>query len=160
MYRCTNRILAVTNPPLDEYALLPSEQHQVPGPCPSCGLAGYLMVTVTDLVRCLNASCTYEAHIVPFELLRRRLMFDLAKRRNVVYYMKFRDCVKIGTTRNLERRWNDISGVESLYGFEWGNHQLEHRRHAKFAPYRTCGEWFKDNQEIRAHINNVCEFAA
>lgn len=160
VYRAANRLLTITNPPQDEYALLPSEQQQIPGACPSCGHAGYLMVTITDLVRCLNASCHYEAHLVQFEALRRRLLFDIAKRRPVVYYIKFRDCVKIGTTRNLQSRWSGLTATEMLYGIEYGDHRLERRRHDKFAPYRTYGEWFEDNQHIRAHINEVCVTAA
>jgi hypothetical protein len=160
VYRAANQLLTITHPPQDEYALLPSEQQQIPGACPSCGHAGYLMRTVTDLVRCLNASCQYQVHIVQFEALRRRLLFDLAARRPVVYYIKFRDCVKIGTTRNLKSRWSGLTATEMLYGIEYGDHRLERRRHDKFAPYRTYGEWFEDNQHIRAHINEVCVTAA
>ena len=78
----------------------------------------------------------------------------------MVYYIKFRDCVKIGTTTNLRSRWNAITATEMLYGFEFGGRQLEKRRHDKFAPYRAYGEWFEDNSHIRAHINNVCATAA
>lgn len=160
VYKATNLLLQVTNPKQEEYALLPSEQQQIPGPCPSCGHAGYLALTITDQVRCLNSSCYYESHVVQFEALRRRLLFQAAGKRNVVYYIKFRDCVKIGTSRNLESRYSGITATEMLYGFEFGGHRLEKRRHDKFSVYRTHGEWFEDNQHIRAHINKVCELAA
>jgi hypothetical protein len=160
VYRATNQLLVVENPKRDEYALLPAEQQQIPGPCPACGHAGYLMHTVTDQVRCLNAACYYEAHLTQFEAIRRNLMFELAGKRPVVYYIKFRDCVKIGTTRNLRKRWSGLTATEMLYGLEFGDQRLERRRHSKFAPYRTYGEWFEDNQHIRAHINEVCVTAA
>ena len=48
VYKATNHLLVVRNPVQEEYALLPSEQQQVAGPCPACGHCGYLMRTVTD----------------------------------------------------------------------------------------------------------------
>lgn len=160
VYSATNRLLAIEKPKRDEYCLLPMEQQALPGPCPSCGICGYLAVTVTDKVRCLNASCKYEAWVDEFEKLRRGLLFDLAADSDVVYYIKFRDRVKIGTTGNLKRRWSDLQTTEMLYGFEYGSHHLERQRHRQFAVYRTIGEWFEDNMHIRAHINNVCATAA
>lgn len=160
VYKSVNHLLTVHHPKQDEYALLPMEQHQIPGPCPSCGHTGYLMLSVTDVVRCLNASCNYEASAAQFESIRRNLLFDLAGSRSVVYYVKFRDWVKIGTSRNLKSRAKGLAGVEMLYGFEWGSYRLERKRHDKFAAYRRFGEWFEDNQHIRAHINNVCATAA
>lgn len=160
VYRATHQLYLAENPKGEEYALLPSEQQQIPGPCPSCGICGYLAVTVTDRVRCLNAQCKYEAWIDEFETLRRRLLFDAAADQNVVYYIKFRDRVKIGTSGNLKRRWTELVAAEMLYGFEFGAHTLEHRRHRQFAQYRTVGEWFEDNSHIRAHVNNVCSLAA
>lgn len=160
VYKATNHLLVVRNPVHEEYALLPSEQQQIAGPCPACGYCGYLMRTVTDQVRCLNASCHYEAHFTQFEAVRRNLLFTIAATRAVVYYIKFRDCVKIGTTRNLRSRWSNITATEMLYGFEFGGRPLEKRRHEMFTPYRAYGEWFEDNSHLRAHINNVCATAA
>lgn len=156
VYKSVNRLLAVEQPQRDEYALLPSEQQQIPGPCPSCGIAGYLALTLTERVHCLNASCNYRAHVAQFETVRRALLFDLAADSSVVYYIKFRDCVKIGTSSNLKNRWSALTATELLYGFEYGGRKIERRRHDKFAMYRAFGEWFHDNAHIRAHINEVC----
>lgn len=157
VYKTVNRFLTEQTPKSDEYALLPMEQDRIPGPCPSCGHAGYLTISsITERVRCLNASCGYEAHVIKFEYLRRGLLFDLAGYRNVVYYIKFRDCVKIGTSRDLRSRWRDIASTEMLYGFEWGDRRLERKRHEQFRDYRRTGEWFEDNCHIRSHINKVC----
>lgn len=160
VYRATNRLLTAKTPKHDEYALLPSEQQQMPGPCPACGICGYLTVTITDQVRCLNASCHYQAWVDEFETLRRKLLIQEAGRQDVVYYMKFRDRVKIGTTNNLKRRCTEIATIELLYGYELGDMTLERRRHRQFAQFRTIGEWFEDHPRIRAHINTVCDIAA
>lgn len=160
VYKATNKLLTAKNPERDEYALLPSEQQSMPGPCPSCGLCGYLAVTITDRVRCLNASCHYQAWIDEFEPVRRRLLFEAAADQDVIYYMKFRDRVKIGRTNNLQRRCREIVTVELVYGFELGDLQLERRRHRQFADIRAIGEWFKDTPRLRAHVNNVCNIAA
>lgn len=160
VYKATNALMTAHNPKGEEYALLPMEWQQMPGPCPACGLCGYLAVTVTDKIRCNNASCRYEAWVDEFETLRRRLLFDAAADQDVVYYIKFRDRVKIGTSNNLRQRCKQIVTVELVYGFEPGGVQLEHRRHRQFARYRRIGEWFEDNRQIRAHINNVCSIAA
>lgn len=160
-YKASHRLLVAKNRRGEEYALLPSEQQQMPGPCPACGLCGYLAVTVTDQVRCLNASCRYEAWVDDFERLRRDLLFLEAGDQEVVYYAKYRDRVKIGTTTNLRQRMSQIVTVELLYGYEPGGLPVERRRHRQFADLRTTvGEWFKDDVRIRAHVNNVCSIAA
>lgn len=160
VYKAVNRMLTVENPKLDEYALLPLEQQRIPGPCPACGHAGYLMLSVADRIRCLSAFCYYESSSAEFEQLRRRLLYDLAGERSVVYYLKFGDWVKIGTTTRLKQRLQKLQTVEMLYGFEFGGRKLERRRHDNFIHYRMFGEWFEDNTHIRGHINNVCVTAA
>lgn len=159
VYKSVNRLLAVQGDE-HEYALLPMEQHQIPGPCPSCGVVGYLAQSVVDDVRCLNASCRFRSTMFEFERLRRTMMFALAGERSVVYYIKFRDCVKIGTSTNLRNRAHGLQTIDMLYGFEWGGRTLERRRHGQFAAYHAKGEWFEDNRQLRAHINNVCVTAA
>lgn len=156
VYSATNRLLTTKHAHSEQYALLPSEQQQMPGPCPSCGVCGFLAVNLSDQVRCLNGLCKYEAWVDEFERLRRGLLFDAADGRNVVYYVKFRDRVKIGTTNNLKRRCGELQTVELLYGFEPGSYPMEQQRHKQFALYRTQGEWFEDNRIIRSHINEVC----
>lgn len=159
VYKATNKFVLVEKQKNDEYSLLPMEQDMIAGPCPACGLCGYLTSTVTKKVRCLNASCQYEAYVDQFERLRRNLLFAAANTLSVVYYIKFRDRVKIGTTANLKARVQGIQTVELLYGFERGNRDLERQRHEQFAIYRDVGEWFDDNPRIRAHINEVCAIA-
>lgn len=159
VFSATQRYMKAAEPLKDEYELIPNADRQMPGPCPACGLCGYLAVTVSDRVHCLNSGCYYEAWIDQFEPLRRTLLFDLAGTSDVVYYIKFRDQVKIGTTRNLRKRWVNLQTTELLYGFEFGSHAVEAARHRQFARFRRTGEWFEDNQHLRAHINNVCATA-
>lgn len=159
VYNATHQLMVIQNRDRAPYTLLPSEQEQVPGPCPACGLCGYLTRTVSQLVRCLNASCDYQVAEDEFEAIRRPLLFTAAGNNNVVYYIRFRDLVKIGTTNNLRRRCSEIP-VQTLYGFEPGDRTQETRRHRQFAGIRRQGEWFTDGRQIRAHINKVCELAS
>ncbi len=72
---------------------------------------------------------------------------------DVVYYLRYEDRVKIGTTANplqrLGRIWH-----EELLAFERGGRRLERRRHAQFAADRfTPGsEWFRLSPAIRDHL--------
>jgi hypothetical protein len=73
---------------------------------------------------------------------------------DVVYYLRYGDRVKIGTTANPRRRlaaiWHD-----ELLAFEHGGRTLEQRRHAQFAGDRLGGEWFALSAPVQAHIAEV-----
>ncbi|PJJ70506.1 T5orf172 domain-containing protein [Diaminobutyricimonas aerilata] len=81
---------------------------------------------------------------------------DLAPPRvDVVYYIRFDDRIKIGTTANprqrLGRLWHD-----QLLAFERGGRAVEQRRHAQFARYRfDRTEWFRVDDELEHHIRIV-----
>lgn len=70
---------------------------------------------------------------------------------DVVYYLRFADRVKIGTTANprqrLARIWHD-----QLLAFERGDRRLEQRRHAQFAADRLGGEWFRLSVPLSDHL--------
>lgn len=72
----------------------------------------------------------------------------------VVYYIRYADRIKIGTSRHPRRRlatlWHD-----ELLAFERGGRALEQRRHREFADLREGGEWFRATPELRAHIAQV-----
>lgn len=71
---------------------------------------------------------------------------------DVVYYLRFRDRVKIGTTANPRQRFGAIWHDEVL-AFERGDRALEQRRHAQFAEYRFAGsEWFTLSPALSEHI--------
>ena len=70
----------------------------------------------------------------------------------VVYYLRFRDRVKIGTSGNPRQRLTQLKHDE-LLGLERGGRALEQRRHAEFARYRfDRTEWFTLSPELETHI--------
>ena len=70
---------------------------------------------------------------------------------DVVYYLRFGDRVKIGTTANPRQRLAAIWHHEVL-AFERGDRLLERRRHTEFADDRLGGEWFRLSPAVRDHI--------
>ena len=71
---------------------------------------------------------------------------------DVVYYLRARDRIKIGTSGNPRSRFAALH-FETLLAFEPGGRSLEQRRHAQFAEHRFAGsEWFAVNDELLAHI--------
>jgi hypothetical protein len=74
---------------------------------------------------------------------------------DVVYYVRFADRVKIGTSSNPRQRlaaiWHD-----DLLAFERGDRALERRRHEQFASERyDRTEWFEFSDRLRAHIDVI-----
>ncbi len=71
---------------------------------------------------------------------------------DVVYYLRFEDRIKIGTTANprqrLARLWHD-----EVLAFERGDRLVEHRRHEQFAAERLGrSEWFAASPALERHI--------
>lgn len=115
----------------------------MPGPCALCGSADG--VRAADGWRC--AVCGWRVGDVPdAELPRPRI--------DVVYYLRFADRVKIGTTTNPRQRLAAIRHDE-LLAFERGDRVLEHARHVQFAAVREGGEWFTATQELLAHAASL-----
>jgi len=72
---------------------------------------------------------------------------------DVVYYLRYRDRVKIGTTADPRRRFGAIRH-EELLALERGDRRVEHRRHEQFADERAgTSEWFDLSDRIRAHVD-------
>ena len=69
---------------------------------------------------------------------------------DVVYYLRWRDRVKIGTTRNPRQRLAVIVH-EELLAFERGDRARERERHLQFAALRLGGEWFDADPALLAH---------
>lgn len=71
---------------------------------------------------------------------------------HVVYYLRFGDKVKIGTTSNLTRRLREVPHEEVL-AVEQGNITLEEMRHEEFAALRVHNrsEWFRATEELLVH---------
>jgi hypothetical protein len=70
----------------------------------------------------------------------------------VVYYLRFRDRIKIGTSGNPRSRLAQLR-FEELLAFERGGRAMEQRRHAQFAAFRFEGsEWFHAHPSLDAHV--------
>lgn len=76
---------------------------------------------------------------------------------DVVYYIRFGERIKIGTSGNPRGRLAALPWEEVL-AFERGGRAVEQRRHALFAEHRIPGsEWFHSNDALTAHIDELRE---
>lgn len=116
----------------------------LPGPCRLCG--SRLGIRYPSGWLC--AVCEWRhGDLIDHELPRPRV--------DVVYYLRYEDRVKIGTSGNPRQRlaaiWHD-----DLLAFERGDRRLEHRRHEQFADERfERTEWFRLSSRLSAHIDLV-----
>lgn len=69
----------------------------------------------------------------------------------VVYYMRLDRLVKIGTTTLIRARFDAIH-PQGVMALEWGDRELERRRHNQFATVHSHGEWFHLEPELVDHI--------
>ena len=76
---------------------------------------------------------------------------------DVVYYIRFGERIKIGTSGNVRGRLASLPWEEVL-AFERGGRSLEQRRHAQFGEHRIPGsEWFHTHDALAAHIAELRE---
>ena len=74
---------------------------------------------------------------------------------DVVYYLRYRDRIKIGTSANPRQRIASLPHDEVL-AFERGDRTLEHRRHLQFAPHRIPHtEWFEANEALSTLVDSL-----
>jgi hypothetical protein len=114
----------------------------LPAPCVACGSrlgvrypSGWLCAVCEWKVGALPDGDTVEPRV------------------DVVYYLRFQDRIKIGTSANPRRR---LAGIrhDELLAFERGNRLTEQRRHAQFSAHRLeRSEWFNAADEILEHID-------
>lgn len=74
----------------------------------------------------------------------------------VVYYLRFGDTIKIGTSRNLHGRLKQIPHNE-LLAIEPGGRVREKLRHDQFAESRLHGEWFRVDADLQDHVAHIVE---
>lgn len=72
----------------------------------------------------------------------------------IVYYIRFRDAVKIGTTTAPARRLSSLPWDE-LMAVEPGGRAVEQLRHAEWAEHRLNGEWFEMGDALSEFIESV-----
>ncbi|OJX75523.1 GIY-YIG nuclease family protein [Leifsonia sp. 71-9] len=113
----------------------------LPSPCAFCG--SRLGVRYPSGWLC--AVCEWRAGELPPE-------GAAASRVDVVYYLRYRDRIKIGTTANPAQRFASLPHDE-LLAFERGDRRREQRRHAEFAALRIPGtEWFETDARLLRHV--------
>ena len=83
---------------------------------------------------------------------------DVTDRRvDVVYYLRYGDRIKIGTSSNPRQRIASLPHDEVL-AFERGGRLLEQRRHVQFAEHRIIGtEWFEAHEALVAHVAELSD---
>lgn len=118
----------------------------LPSPCTVCG--SRLGVRYPSGWLCAVCEWRY-GELVDHELPPPRV--------DVVYYVRFDDRIKIGTTANPRQRlaaiWHD-----ELLAFERGDRALESRRHAQFAEDRfPRTEWFRRSPALLDHVRGLAE---
>lgn len=75
---------------------------------------------------------------------------------DVVYYIQFRDMIKIGTTRSLDSRLSMLPW-ETLLALEPGGRIVEQHRHRQLRLDRYLNEWFRPGIAVTNHIADVNE---
>lgn len=78
--------------------------------------------------------------------------------RQAVYFMLVGDTVKIGISRNLNRRIKEFkvaisAPIDAVY-VESGVHFTEKELHERFAQHRLQGEWFSLSDEIKGFVDD------
>ena len=108
----------------------------------ACRLCGHLDgVRADDGWRC--GVCAWRVGDVPdADLPRPRI--------EVVYYIRYAERVKIGTSGNPRQRLGAL-WHEELLAFERGGRAVEQTRHREFADLREGGEWFRADAALLDH---------
>lgn len=113
---------------------------ELPGPCHLCG--GHEGTRANADWRC--SSCGWRYGDAPdYDVPRPRV--------DVVYYVRFADRVKIGTSSQPRTRLSALR-FEELLAFERGGRTLEQRRHREYASLRGTGEWFRLQEPLVEHV--------
>lgn len=73
---------------------------------------------------------------------------------DVVYYLRYKDRMKIGTSNRPRSRLAAI-WHEELLAFEPGDRHREHERHVQFADLRVGGEWFSASELLLQHAADL-----
>jgi hypothetical protein len=78
-----------------------------------------------------------------------------------VYVVGFRDYVKIGSSKDLNYRLQQLHaclpGDLTIYATLAGHLELEQQLHERFSTYRLQREWFRKAGELAAWIDGGCK---
>jgi len=116
----------------------------LPSPCLACG--SRLGVRYPSGWLC--AICEWRVGDIPDA--------DLSDLRvDVVYYIRYRGRIKIGTSASPRRRLSALP-VDELLAFERGDRLVEQRRHRQFAAHRLGHtEWFEQHDALERHLEQL-----
>ena len=113
----------------------------LPSPCPLCG--SRLGVRYASGWLCAVCEWRY-GEVVDTDLPPPRV--------DVVYYLRYDDRIKIGTSANPRQRLAALEG-EQLIVPERGDRTVERHRHEQFAADRFARtEWFRRSSALEAHV--------
>ncbi len=83
------------------------------------------------------------------------------RKQNFVYFVQGVDGgpVKIGSTISMSSRFRNLQNgspvlLKVLLVVPDDHYKLENALHRRFAKYRLHGEWFEDNEELTAYIDD------
>jgi hypothetical protein len=141
-----------------------------------CGCGARVMITLPDAKRCAGyregARCRMApVRGIPVDLCAEHaaelrqlwtappdaaapIPVVCAPRFPVVYYIRFGDRIKIGTTTWLPTRLRELPH-DALLGVERGGQDVERKRHQQFAALHVSGEWFRADDSLILHISTL-----
>jgi hypothetical protein len=76
---------------------------------------------------------------------------DRETSQQVVYYVRFGDRVKIGTTGDFAQRITQLP-CDAVLALEPGGYELERVRHRQFTDLHVTCEWFRYEEPLLSHI--------
>lgn len=128
--------------------------------CHECGMLALIRDRLSRMILC--GECGHVIKLDPPEVDTRNLGTREPRpgfthparypRTDVVYYIRFGDRIKIGTSTNLPKRLQSLP-VDELLAIEPGAAGKERTRHREFAAHLVPGqiEWFSATQPLTAH---------
>lgn len=125
--------------------------------CPACGVRALIASVKNRTATC--ASCGHDVGAIDVVAPQRRPgpLASEPPEVSVVYYIRFGDRIKIGTTTNLQRRLTALPHDEVLFT-EPGSYELEQQRHRQFNRHLIAGrEWFEAHPDL---LNFITESKA
>lgn len=126
-------------------------------PCPDCGLRMLQYRARAGSITCEHCQTTWTEADRPDLLAPNPRPTPPHLRPDalpVVYYLRFGDRIKIGTTSDLRSRLAALPPGD-LLAIEPGTYDLERQRHTQFALHHLAGEWFQDGAALQDHIRQV-----